>query len=217
MNKLRIDVWSDVVCPFCYVGKQKLDQAIQKLNLDDKVIVEYHSFLLDPTFPKGEGVPATEHLAKRKGMPLANIESAQHRLTEQGRAYGIDFRFDRAINFNTEDVHRLLQWAKAFDKADVLKTNLFKAHFSDGVDLSKPENINVIVAQSGLDSDAAMKVLNSDNYIVEVQQDIAIAQQIGVRGVPFFVFNRKTAISGAQPDSVFEEVILQTEAEILKG
>ena len=210
MNQIKIDVWSDVACPFCYLGKAKLEQALRKLNVDDQSEVEWHSFQLDPTFPKGTSVPSTEHLAQRKGIPLASIESAQQRLTEQGKQYGIDFQFDQAVNFNTLDVHRLLHWSKTFQKADALKTALFKAHFTDGLDLSKSETLKQIVVSVGLDSEAALKVLNSQHYSAEVEQDIATAQQIGIRGVPFFVFNKKTALSGAQPDSVFEEVIQQS-------
>jgi predicted DsbA family dithiol-disulfide isomerase len=209
MNQLKIDVWSDIVCPFCYLGKRKLEQAIEKLGLTDQVIIEWHSFQLDTTFPKGTSVLATEHLAQRKGIPLANIEAAQQHLTEQGKSYGIDFQFDKAINFNTLDMHRLLHWSKSFQKADVLKTALFKAHFTDGLDLSKSETVKQIVASIGLDGEAALHILDSQQYGAEVQRDIATAQQIGIRGVPFFVFNKKTALSGAQPDSVFEDVIQQ--------
>jgi predicted DsbA family dithiol-disulfide isomerase len=209
MPDLKIDVWSDVVCPFCYVGKRKLEQVLEKLGLTDQVIIEWHSFQLDTTFPKGTSVLATEHLAKRKGIPLANIEAVQQRLMEQGKSYGIDFQFDKTINFNTMDVHRLLHWSKSFQKADALKTTLFKAHFTDGLDLSKPETLKQIAERAGLDGSAALKVLNSQFYSEAVQKDITTAQQIGIRGVPFFVFNKKTALSGAQPDSVFEEVIQQ--------
>jgi predicted DsbA family dithiol-disulfide isomerase len=209
MDQIKIDVWSDVVCPFCYVGKRKLEHALEKLSLTDQVVVEWHSFQLDPTFPRGTSVLATEHLAQRKGIPLASIESAQQRLMEQGKSYGIDFQFDKAVNFNTLDVHRLLHWSKSFQKADALKTALFKAHFTDGLDLSKSETLKQIVVSIGLDGEAAFNVLNSQHYSSEVQHDIATAQQIGIRGVPFFVFNKKAALSGAQPDSVFEEVIQQ--------
>jgi predicted DsbA family dithiol-disulfide isomerase len=169
---------------------------------------------LDPAFPKGTSVPSTEHLAQRKGIPLASIETAQQRLTDQGKSYGIDFQFDKTINFNTLDVHRLLHWSKSFQKADALKTALLKAHFTDGLDLSKSETLIQIVVSVGLDGEAALNLLDSQLYSVEVQRDIATAQQIGIRGVPFFVFNKKTTISGAQPDSVFEEVIQQAIAAI---
>jgi predicted DsbA family dithiol-disulfide isomerase len=209
MPDLKIDVWSDVVCPFCYLGKHKLEHALKKLGLADQADVEWHSFQLDNTFPKGTSVLATEHLAQRKGISLASIETAQQRLTDQGKAYGIDFQFDQALNFNTLDVHRLLHWSKSFQKADVLKTALFKAHFTDGLDLSKSETLKQIVIGVGLDGEATFSIINSQHYSAEVQQDMDTAQQIGIRGVPFFVFNKKTALSGAQPDSVFEEVIQQ--------
>jgi predicted DsbA family dithiol-disulfide isomerase len=209
MNQLKIDVWSDVVCPFCYLGKRKLEKAIQKLNIDDQVVVEWHSFQLDPSFPKNIGVPATQHLVKRKGIALSSIQSAQSRLADQGKNYNIDFQFERAINFNTENAHRLLHWAKTFGKAGVLKEALFKAHFSDGIDLSKPENIVQVVSSVGLDGDSVATVLNGDDYSIEFLKDVSMARQLGISGVPFFVFNMKTAISGAQPDNVFEEVLTE--------
>ena len=204
---MKVDVWSDVVCPFCYLGKRKLEKALKKLSLTEAVIVEWHSFQLDPSFPKNVGLPATENLAKRKGMSIESIEQIQHRLVEQGQEYGIDFQFQKSINFNTYDVHRILHWAKAFSKADFVKTALLKAHFTDGIDLSVLENVKHVVSEVGLNGEAAIQVLNSDDYSLEFQKDIALAQQIGIRGVPFFVFNNKTAISGAQADSIFEEVI----------
>lgn len=207
MHNVKIDVWSDVVCPFCYLGKKKLERAIQKLNLTTQVTVEWHSFQLDPNFPKNIGLAATEQLVKRKGIPLANIQSAQNRLSEQGKEYGIDFQFERAINFNTQNVHRLLHWAKSFGKADELKTELFSVHFTKGLDLSQLENIKQAVVSVDLDAEAAVQVLDSENYLQEFQRDIALARQIGINGVPFFVFNGKTAISGAQADSAFEDVL----------
>ena len=210
---MKVDVWSDVVCPFCYLGKRKLEKALKKLSLTEAVIVEWHSFQLDPSFPKNVGLPATENLAKRKGMSIESIGQIQHSLVEQGQEYGIDFQFQKSINFNTYDVHRILHWAKAFSKADVVKTALLKAHFTDGIDLSVLENVKHVVSEVGLNGEAAIQVLNSDDYSLEFQKDIALAQQIGIRGVPFFVFNNKTAISGAQADSIFEDVIQKVMSE----
>lgn len=213
MNKIKIDVWSDVVCPFCYLGKAKLERAINKLGLKEQVDIEWHSFLLDPQFPGKTSVPATEHLVKRKGIDLQNLLSAQQRLAEQGKQYQLDFQFERALNFNTLDVHRLIHWSKAFQKSNELKAACFKAHFSDGLDLSKTQTLLSIVASIGLDKETAFHVLQSDSYKKEVQHDIAIAQQIGISGVPFFVFNQKTAISGAQTDSVFEAALVKQMAK----
>lgn len=207
MNKIKIDVWSDVVCPFCYLGKAKLEKAIAKLGLNEEVEIEWHSFQLDLQFPKNTSAAATEHLVKRKGIPLQNIVNSQNRLADQGKLYGLDFQFEKALNFNTLNVHRLLHWSKAFGKSNELTTAFFKAHFTDGQDLSKPEILESLVNRIGLDGTSALNVLQSNTYSQEVQRDIAIAQQIGISGVPFFVFNQKTAISGAQADSAFEEVL----------
>jgi len=209
MKELKIDVWSDVICPFCYLGKMKLEQAISKLDLHDRITIEWRSFQLDPDFPKNASAPATEHLVKRKGISLEQIQTSQQRLVEQGKNYGIDFQFEKAINFNTLDVHRLLHWSKAFKKQHELKTALFKAHFTEGADLSKNDNLLKIIESVGLESVNGNQVLNSVSYAQEVQRDITLAQQIGISGVPFFIFNQKTAISGAQADQVFEEMLMK--------
>jgi predicted DsbA family dithiol-disulfide isomerase len=207
MSQIKIDVWSDVVCPFCYLGKAKLEHAIQKLGLTDEVNIEWHSFQLEPSFPKNTSALAIDHLVKRKGISLEQLQTSQQRLVNQGKNYGIHFEFEKTLNFNTTDAHRLLHWSKAFEKSNELKTALIKAHFTDGVDLSQVKNLLKVVENIGLDPQSASQVLNSNSYAQEVQNDLALARQIGINGVPFFVFNQKTTISGAQPDSVFEEVL----------
>jgi predicted DsbA family dithiol-disulfide isomerase len=212
MEKIKIDVWSDVVCPFCYLGKRKLEQALERAGLAEHAVVEWHSFQLDDSIPNGIGLPATEHIAANKGMAQSVLVQAQQRLIEQGKSYDIDFQFHTSLVINTQGLHRLLHWAKAFGKADALKTAFFKAHFTDGVDLSKTDQIKSIVDRIGLDGGAAINVLNSDTYSKEFQQDIALARQIKINGVPFFVFNGKLALSGAQPDHVFDEVLREVSA-----
>jgi predicted DsbA family dithiol-disulfide isomerase len=207
MEKIKIDIWSDIVCPFCFIGKKKLEQAIAKLNLQDQVEMEWHSFQLDPDFPKGEAIPSSEYLAKRKNFPLEQINAIEQQLTANAKNYGIDFHFEKALSFNTLEVHRLWQWSKSFGKSSELKEALMLAYFTNGIDLSKEENVLKVVENCGLNPSEAKEILQSNRFSNEVDEDIYHASQIGVRGVPFFVINNQFAISGAQEDSVFENAL----------
>lgn len=209
MKNIKIDIWSDIVCPFCFIGKKKLEQAISKLQLSEQVEIEWHSFQLDPDFPKGEAIPSAEYLAQRKNYPIEQINAIQQQLTTSAKVYGIDFQFEKALSFNTIDVHRLWQWSKTLGKSSELKEALMKAYFTDGIDLSKEENVLQVVENCGLDKVEAESILKSNQFSNEVDEDIYHASQIGVRGVPFFVLNNQFAISGAQDDSVFETALLK--------
>jgi predicted DsbA family dithiol-disulfide isomerase len=209
MRKISIGIWSDIVCPFCFIGKKKLEKAISKLNLSDQVEIEWHSFQLDPDFPKGESIPSSEYLAKRKNFPLEQINSIQKQLTASATPYGIDFQFDKSLSFNTMDVHRLWQWSKTMGKSSELKEALMLAYFTNGIDLSKEENVLKVVENCGLDRIEAQAIFRSDAFSNDVDEDICQASQIGVRGVPFFVINNQFAISGAQEDNVFESALMK--------
>jgi predicted DsbA family dithiol-disulfide isomerase len=209
MKKISIGIWSDIVCPFCFIGKKKLEKAISKLNLSDQVEIEWHSFQLDPDFPKGESIPSSEYLAKRKNFPLEQINSIQEQLTASATPYGIDFQFDKSLSFNTMDVHRLWQWSKTMGKSSELKEALMLAYFTNGIDLSKEENVLKVVENCGLDRIEAKAIFRSDTFSNKVDEDIYQASQIGIRGVPFFVINNQFAISGAQEDSVFESALMK--------
>jgi predicted DsbA family dithiol-disulfide isomerase len=206
-KKVVIEIWSDVVCPFCYVGKKKLEQAVQRLNAEDKVEIVWHSFQLDPDFPKGESIPSTPYLSQRKGYPIEQVKAMSEHLTVQGKSYNIDFNFNEALTFNTLDAHRLIQWAKTVEKSDALKEALMKAYFTDGMDLSKKVNLIAVCKSLGLDSDKAKAIIESNAFEEEVQQDIYQSRQLAIRGVPYFLINESLSISGAQSDEIFESVI----------
>jgi predicted DsbA family dithiol-disulfide isomerase len=207
---MLIEIWSDIVCPFCYLGKKKLEKAIESVGLNGQVDIVWRSFQLDPDFPIGISVPSTQYLSDKKGYPLNQIQAIQHQLRDQALDYGFDFNFDTALSFNTSLAHQLLHWSNHFGKSNALKEVLLKAYFTDGIDLSVSQNIAHLVTKVGLDEDEALLILSSEKYKDEVEADYYAASQIGVRGVPFFLINNQTAISGAQPDQVFEQV-LQTE------
>tara|TARA_B100000508_G_scaffold141077_2_gene146006 strand:+ start:3298 stop:4113 length:816 start_codon:yes stop_codon:yes gene_type:complete len=207
IEKVKIEIWSDVVCPFCFIGKKKMEQAITNLNANDRVEVIWHSFQLAPDFPKDTSLPSTKYLSEKKGYPVKQIKAMYDQLAHQGKEYGIDFQFDNALSFNTLGVHRLIQWAKTVNKSTELKEGFMLAYFTDGIDLSQHENVLKVVEKIGLDTTKAKEILNSDEYMQQVEQDIYQSQQLGIRGVPYFLINEKEVISGAQSDEVFENVL----------
>jgi len=207
-EKIKVEIWSDIVCPFCYIGKKKLEQAIEKLNALDQVDIVWHSYQLDPDFPLGKSIPSSEYLSQRKGYPVNRIREIHQQLVNQGNLYNIDFQFEKALSFNTGDAHRLWQWSRLSDKQAELKEELMKAYFTDGTDLSDTENLLAVAGRVGLDPLEAEKILKGKLFEEEVQMDIYQARQLGIQGVPYFLINEKAVISGAQPDQVFENILI---------
>lgn len=206
-DKVVIEVWSDVVCPFCYLGKKKLDQAIQKLGAQEKVEIRWHSFQLDPDYPKGQSIPASTHLVENRGYEPAQLRRVQENLQKAGSDYGIDFQFEKTYTFNTFDAHRLWQWSKSYGKENEMKEALMKAYFTDGQDLSKKPALLEVVAHLGMDKSAAENILNSDDYAEVVAQDQRLARENQIGGVPYFLIDGESVISGAQDDLVFEQAL----------
>lgn len=204
---IKIEIWSDIVCPFCFVGKRKLEQAIKNQNAEDKVEIIWHSFQLDPDFPADNAYPSAQYLSERKGYPIDQVKDISNQLAENGKGYGIDFQFDKALIFNTFNAHRLIQWSKTENKSDALKEAMMVAYFTDGTNLTKEENLLAVAKSVGLSAEKAKSILASEEYSEEVRMDIYQAQQLSIRGVPYFLINEKTVISGAQADEVFENAI----------
>lgn len=204
---ITIEIWSDIVCPFCYVGKKKIKQVIEKLNIEDEVQIIWRSYQLDPELPTEKAFPSLEYLMKKKNISAEQIQGMNEYLKQQGLQYGIDFQLDKSMVFNTFNAHRLLQWAKEFNKSSELKEAFMKAYFTDGIDLSNPENLISTVGKVGLDTQKAIEVLNSTVYSEAIENDIYQSKTISLRGVPHFLFNDKFFISGAQDDLVFENAI----------
>ncbi len=204
---ISIDIWSDIVCPFCYVGKKKLEKAIHQLELTDKIVIQWHSFELAPDFPKGQSMPSTQFLTEKRGYPPAQLQKAQEHLTRQGREYGIDFRFEKSLSFNTFDVHRLWQWSKTLKKDTEFKEAFMYAYFTEGIDLSKQENVLNVITKLGLNREKAAEILESNLFAQEVRNDQQQAAKLGIGGVPYFIIQGKQVISGAQDDRVFENAL----------
>ena len=204
---MKVDIWSDVVCPFCYIGKRKFEKALEQFSAKDKVEVEWHSFQLDPELEYKEGQSVHEYLGKRKGGTTADGKKMNDYMTGVAKEVGLEYNFDKAIINNTFDAHRLLHFAKEKGVQNEMKERLFKAYYTEGKNIGDINTLVQLAGEVGLNEEAVRAVLNSDVYAQEVRMDQYEAFQIGVQGVPFFVFNSKYAVSGAQPTEVFEQVL----------
>jgi predicted DsbA family dithiol-disulfide isomerase len=208
-RKGRIDIWIDVVCPFCFLAKKKLEAVIRKMKLGEKVEIVWHSFQLDPKFPERTSVPSLQYLKDKKGFSDSQLDEMCAPLIKEGKEYGIDFNFNTSFNCNTLNTHRLIHWAKSFDKNELLTEAFMKACFCEGIDLSEEENLYLSIKKVGLDVSLAKNVLKSDAFIQNVSDDIDLADKLGIYGVPSFVSDGKIVLYGAPAESLFEEMIAE--------
>lgn len=211
--KIKIDVVSDVVCPWCYIGKRRLEKALDKLAGQYDFEVEYQPFELNPDMPE-EGTNQKAYLTKKFGSE-ARYDQITNQTTQTAAQEGLHFDFcKQQVAPNTRQSHRLIHLAKAEGKQAELKEALMKAYFEDGVDLSKVANLQAIAVSAGLDSDKVTSWLHSDEGLQEVIQSEQINYQRGISGVPFYIINNKYGVSGAQPTAVFIEMLTQVGKEV---
>lgn len=210
---MLIEIWSDVVCPFCYLGKKNLELALENLPEKDKIEIEWKSYQLNPdlgTTPMN----TMEYLSETKGMHKDDVKEMFHRITTSGKEKGIVYNFDKSITVNTKSAHLLIQKAKEKGLADAAEEAFFKAHFTDGENVADRDFLEKIGLEIGLTSEEISDSQTNSKYEDAFRKDLYDATQIGVRGVPFFVINNKYGISGAQPPEVFENAINKALSEI---
>ena len=210
---MKVEIWSDVVCPFCYIGKRKFEKALGEFAHRDDVQIEWKSFQLTPDFVPTPGESIHASLAKKKGVPEAEGRRMNDYMTQAAKEVGLNYQFDIAIPANTFLAHQLIHFGAHHGQQDAMKERLFAAYYLEGRDLNDLDTLLNLAAEVGLDVAAAQQALEAGTYANEVRHDEYEAQQIGVRGVPFFVFDDKYAVSGAQPREVFAEVLDKVWAE----
>ena len=213
---MKIEIWSDVMCPFCYIGKKNFEQALEKLPFKDEVEVEWKSFQLDPTLALGETKTTAEYFREKKGFPEEQAKEMTAQVIHMGKASGIDFNFERALITNTFSAHKILHLAKKHGKSSEMEEELFKAHFLNGENVGSIEVLSNLAEKLGISKDEALQTLSSEEFNDEVNQDVTEGRNNGVTGVPFFILNGKYAVSGAQPAELFEEALTQTYNETVK-
>lgn len=207
MQHMQVEIWSDVVCPWCYLGKRRFEQALESFEHRDEVEVTYRSFELDPSIPKDVILPTVQMLATKYGMSPPQALQAQRQMEQRAAGDGLTFRMEGMQSGNTRDAHRLLQLAKARDRQHDLVERLHKAYFTEQASIFDHDELTRLAVEAGLDRDEVAAVLNSDVYGENVDTDEAMAQSIGVTGVPFYVFDRRYAVSGAQSAETLTEVL----------
>jgi predicted DsbA family dithiol-disulfide isomerase len=204
---MDVEIWSDVVCPWCYIGKRRFERAVASFGHPGEVTVTYRSFELDPGAPAQRTGTHAEHLAGKYGMTIAQAEQAGQQMTERAAADGLEFRFDLIRGGNTFDAHRLLHLAKDHGLQPEVKERLMRATFTEGLPIADKPALARLATDAGLPAAQVQAVLGGDAYADAVRADEQQAARYGISGVPFFVADGKYAVSGAQPPEVLLQLL----------
>jgi predicted DsbA family dithiol-disulfide isomerase len=214
-NKLKVEIWSDIMCPFCYIGKRNYESALAQFGKSDEIEVVWKSYQLDPSIPTPTDTSKTtlQYLSASKGMSQAQVKSMTDGVTQTAQAAGLEYHLDKTLVTNTFDAHRLIQFAKTKGLGDLAEETLFHAYFTDTKDIADPSVLRALGEKIGLTAAEVDEALTEELYAHQVRKDIQEAREIGVRGVPFFVFDRKYGVSGAQPPEAFLQTLQKSHAE----
>ena len=209
-ERMKIEIWSDVMCPFCYIGKRNLETALAQFPARDQIQIEWKSYQLDPTMPENVQDSYTGYLSKKRNVSEAQGNEMLASVTISAQQVGLDYHFDKSIMTNSFKAHVLIQFAKSKNKGDQMEERLFKAFFTNGENISDVTTLIRLGVEIGLEESELAEAFTSDIFAYAVKSDIQEAQNIGVTGVPFFVFDRKYAVSGAQPTEAFLETLTKS-------
>ncbi|MDZ7632564.1 MAG: DsbA family oxidoreductase [Gemmatimonadaceae bacterium] len=210
---MKIEIWSDIACPWCYIGKRRFESALDQFPQRDQLTVIWRSFELDPHAPARATLPTVELLASKYRIPIAQAQGMMDSMTTTGAADGVTFRFDRSISGNTFDAHRLIHFAATHDMRAAMVERLFRAYFTEGEALGDHDTLVRLATDVGLDAAAARAMLAGTDFATDVRADEQRAQQFGITGVPFFAIDETYGISGAQPASVIAQALADAWAD----
>jgi predicted DsbA family dithiol-disulfide isomerase len=215
MNEMKIEIVSDVMCPWCVIGYKNLEKALGQLP-DIDADIQWHAFELNPDMPK-EGQELREHIMEKYGTTAEQSDENRKRIVEMGELSGFTFNFaEDGIMINSFDCHRLLTWAKQEGKQTELKLALFDAHFTDNKRLNDSAQLLAVVEKVGLDVERASAILDSDEFSQQVRDEQTQMHQLGISSVPTFIINQKYAINGGQPADVFKQALQQIQSEAIQ-
>ena len=206
---MKIEVWSDIMCPFCYIGKKNFETALSQIPYKDDINVIWRGFQLDENLSKDEPISTVEYLKTRKNISEEQIKEMFSRLDEMGKAVGINFNQENAKTVNTGNAHRLIAFAQTKGKGSEAKEALFKAYFTDAKNIADYDVLAEIGSEIGLNKTEVSEMLNSDAFVFDVASDILDARGLQIASVPFFAIDRKYALSGAQSVEYFKSAITQ--------
>ena len=207
---MQVEIWSDVACPWCYIGKARFEKGLSEFEHKDEVEVVFRSFELDPNRPEGETAPVIGMLAKKYGMSEAQARQAEQRVADNAHSEGLEYLAEARDSGNTFAVHRLLHFAKAKGVQNALIDLTYRANFAEERSIYNRERLLELAVEAGLDRDEAAQVLDDPRaYADEVRRDEREAQELGANGVPFFVLDRRYGVSGGQPAEVFKQALAE--------
>ena len=206
---MHVEIWSDIACPWCYVGKRRFEAALAAFEHRDDVTVTWRSFELDPAAPREREEDGATHLASKYGTSLEHARRMQENMTRKAAGEGLDFRFDRLRLGNTFDAHRLVHLGAAHGIQDAVKERLFRAYLGEGESIGDPDTLRRLAVEAGLPEDEVADVLAGDRFAGDVRDDERAGAQMGITGVPFFVVDRAIGASGAQDPGVLLELLRQ--------
>jgi predicted DsbA family dithiol-disulfide isomerase len=206
---VKIDIWSDVVCPFCWLGKRHLEKALEGFTHREQVELVWHSFQLDPTAPAVSAETTPEHLARKYGMTLEQARASQQRLEQQAATVGLEYHLETTLTGNTFDAHRLLHLAAAEGEVDTVMERFMRGYFTENLAIGDHDVLVRLAVEAGLDEERVRQVLAGDEFARAVRDDAEQARAYGARGVPFFVLGGVLGVSGAQPVELFEQALQQ--------
>jgi predicted DsbA family dithiol-disulfide isomerase len=204
-----VEIWSDIACPWCYIGKRRFEAALEEFEHRDEVRVTWRSFELDPEAPQERVGDRAEHLAQKYGMSVQRAREAEQQLTEVASGEGLPFRFDIARGGNTFDGHRLVHLAESQDLQDAMKERLLRAYFTEGELMSDQETLVRLGVEVGLDEQEVRALLEGDRHADQVREDERTAGELGISAVPTFVVDRRLGASGAQPPEALLDLLRQ--------
>jgi predicted DsbA family dithiol-disulfide isomerase len=204
---MDVEIWSDIACPWCYVGKRRFEAALADFEHRDEVTVTWRSFELDPDAPVQRPIDSATHLAEKYGMTREEAVARQQSLAEMAAGDGLDMRADLVRGANTFDAHRLVQLAKANGAQDAMKERLMRAYHTEGEALGDRATLARLASEVGLPEDEVREVLAGDRYAIEVREDERTAMSLGINAVPFFVVDRRFGAAGAHPPAALGELL----------
>lgn len=210
---MKIEIWSDVICPFCYIGKRNFETALAQFADKDNIEVEWKSYQLDSSVPEVAVETQEDYLVKRKGMSRDQVKGMLANVTEMAKQAGLEYHLDKSVMVNTQKAHQLIQFAKTKNLGSEIEERLFKAFFTEGKNVADIETLTQLGKEVGLDANELQVAFTDTQYKNKRQQDILEAATIGVQGVPFFMFDRKYGVSGAQPAQAFLETLSKSFSE----
>src|SRR5690606_24807119 len=214
---MEIKTWSDVRCPFCYIGKKKFETALENFKHKDDLKISWKSFQLDPNLKTDTSISTIDYFVENKGVDVEQAKQMLSGASQMGAEVGLTLDFEKSVLANSFNAHRLIQMAKSKGLGNEIEEALFKAHFEQGKNIDSQEELIVIGGSIGMDQNEIESMLKSEDFSYEVKQDELEARNIGVRGVPFFVFNDKFAVSGAQTPEVFLDTLGKAWEEFSKN